>query len=183
MRIGWLVMMVLSVMLTGMVYGHEDDGGLLMKVEKVYETRKPFGRMTVTYVAADGEKKATLKIACDLFKGEAKAGELEGLPRADWGQMNMFYSEGGKRGDWVGKPYAYVVVPLHGPGITLEGVWKDTWVTYHFDDKGTCTRKIKRHISTPNSIYPIWVDWPAGEKAEDILKREEEKLNRMIKGK
>ena len=180
MRIGWLVMIVVVMgAVVGMAYGYEEDIASVTKVETTYDTPKPLGQLKVMYAAAKGETKATLKVECDLFKGEVNAKELEDLPRANWDTMEMLYSLTSydvESKTFVERPYVYVKVPLWGP--PGGDMWQRTWVEYHFDDKGACVRKLRRDVpgrsnNGLNIVRVIGVEWPAGKGAEETLKEAE----------
>ena len=166
----------LFLALAAVLPAHEDRIGPLVQVQKVSAVPKPIGRTTLTWDAGAGETPApSLKLQCDLFAAAVPANGLADLPRPDFNPMHVAWSltSFGPERKWVDRPYLYVVIPLHGPAGQA---WEQTWVTFHFDDKGAMTRKFKRFVRAgENSVSVFWKDWPVGGgvSAEDLYKASE----------
>lgn len=154
-------------------FAHEEMSAPVVRVEKVFAAKKPLGNIHVVYAETEEpDKEPVLRLSCDLFKASVAAAELKGLPRSDWGAINVYFSMTSfdvATKKFIEKPYLNIMVPVLDPEVTNS---LGTWVHYLFDAEGKFTgRMIKQFVPYKdiNATKVIWEEWPVGTDVKKLL--------------
>jgi hypothetical protein len=125
----------------------------------VYTALEPLGQIRAR-LSATVQDRQILEVTCNLFKSIVPSEGLADLPRPDWSALSVTFSVRPADRQGLG-PYISLKVPLGGPpGVA----WEQTWAEFHFDSRGTVSRRITRQVRdpVPNATVHTSRDWKIG---------------------